>query len=306
MFPLVRAISSSVMSHLARSTNFENFGFAALTSAYLGYEFQDDIKKTFSISAPSGLGDVPVTLPVKKPSHSLPVSSPSSSPAAPSLAGVLSPALSSYGKSVSETNKAVSTGASAISQSITEKEAANEELLGLADDGLLFRNQVEMKIAMDEVAFALNSQSVVHSMIYETLDRNLSLLNATLLTIAQNAKVTTDAKVKEVNLPVIDYTQYYERIAAHADVAKVREEFLTSETSITDLDGVTLAQVKPMELEAIKNASVAREKTDINSQEFDETDFNFPSTLSVLPFLGQSDIYSPNHTTPSYSSKSII
>lgn len=83
-----------------------------------------------------------------------------------------------------------------------------------------------------------------------------------------------------------------------AELAKERETYLQTPVIVRDLDGNAIAEAKPMELATSKDAAIAREKTDINNEEFDES--MFPSLfLPVLPFIGSSDIFNPNHNTPS-------
>lgn len=84
-----------------------------------------------------------------------------------------------------------------------------------------------------------------------------------------------------------------------AKSAKKLTDFKIMPRVTPDLDGNPLSNtLSPMELEAIKNASDARHKTDTNNEEFDES--MFPSlSLPVLPFVGSSDIFNPNHNAPS-------
>ena len=53
----------------------------------------------------------------------------------------------------------------------------------------------------------------------------------------------------------------------------------------------------PREAEAVKNASVSREKTDINNIEFDDVDIpQLPDLPSLLGFLSRGEIFDPEYT----------
>lgn len=106
-------------------------------------------------------------------------------------------------------------------------------------------------------------------------------------TTVQEASANAMLKVATALAPVAEW----------ADHAKVREVYLQTPSVVTDMDGNVLATASPMELTTTKDASIAREKTDINTEEFDES--MFPSlSLPILPFVGSSDIYNPVHATP--------
>ena len=63
--------------------------------------------------------------------------------------------------------------------------------------------------------------------------------------------------------------------------------------NVKDLDGNNVVSVSPRELEAIKNAVIAREKTDINNFELDDDDldhFDLSSVLQKLDLTKLSDI----------------
>lgn len=58
----------------------------------------------------------------------------------------------------------------------------------------------------------------------------------------------------------------------HAQVFK--NEYITTETDIKDLDGNTIASVKPIEAQSIKNITDARHRTDINNFEMSDNDID--------------------------------
>lgn len=98
----------------------------------------------------------------------------------------------------------------------------------------------------------------------------------------------------------IDYSSYYERMASHADSAKVVSSHLQTPQDIKDLDGNVVVTASPMQIEAIKHASDARHKTDTNNQEYDHDDFNNPFDLiPTLPFIGRNSVFDLKKELPS-------
>ncbi|ADR34000.1 hypothetical protein Sulku_1337 [Sulfuricurvum kujiense DSM 16994] len=94
------------------------------------------------------------------------------------------------------------------------------------------------------------------------------------------------------------------KIAGWADMAIEREKIIQTPTTIKDMDGTVIAEnVSPLSISITKDASIAREKTDINSQEFDDDDFNNPfDVIPTIPFISSSDIYNPKHQAPTSNS----
>lgn len=98
----------------------------------------------------------------------------------------------------------------------------------------------------------------------------------------------------------IDYSSYYERMASHADSAKVVSDHVQTVQDIKDLDGNLVATASPMQMQSIKHASDARHKTDTNNQEYDEYDFNNPFDLiPTIPFIGRNSVFDLKKELPS-------
>lgn len=81
--------------------------------------------------------------------------------------------------------------------------------------------------------------------------------------------------------------------------AKPLVDFKLSPQKFNDLDGNFVAEASPAELEAIKHASDARHKTDINNQEFEDDDFNNPFDLiPTIPFIGRESVFDTTSPAP--------
>lgn len=90
-------------------------------------------------------------------------------------------------------------------------------------------------------------------------------------------------------------------IAKWAELAKAKEVYLaTPIAQVIDLDGNLVAEnVSPLSVALAKDASIAREKTDIINTEYDESDFpSMPDKFPTVSFIPSSDIYNPNHEAP--------
>lgn len=104
--------------------------------------------------------------------------------------------------------------------------------------------------------------------------------------------VTTGEPIS--NTPFPDF----EPLMAWATSAKVVSDYMGTPKSISDLDGNLVAETSPMEVQAIKNASDARHKTDINNETFDDTD-NPLSSFDLMPllnFVGRGDTFDVSKT----------
>lgn len=99
--------------------------------------------------------------------------------------------------------------------------------------------------------------------------------------------------------PQKDYSSYFERMASHADSAKVVSEFMQKPQALSDLDGNLVATASPMQMQSIKHASDARHKTDTNNQEYDEDDFNNPfDVMPLLQFAGRASVFDKTSGSP--------
>lgn len=280
-------------------------------AGYLGYEtFKEHSFPLPTINAPSGNNTVSSTLPTSRPSPTvIPPSSttPKTSeiPFAPSMKDVLSVPLDFHAQSVERQDIATSQAVSSLETRALELKEKNQELSNSAS-GTFLNTQVQAKASLDEVGFAINAQTVVQAMIYETLDRNLTLIAGSLAALAQVGNVAPTANAQAVP----DYSMPLDKLAQWATSAKVVSDHAQTEQDIRDLDGNLVARSAPMSMSATYQATKARTATDVNSQEFDLSDFNPISSLglSILPFVGQSSIYNHDWTDSGnpFSPKSIF
>lgn len=80
-----------------------------------------------------------------------------------------------------------------------------------------------------------------------------------------------------------------------ATSAKVKVDHDITPRTIEDLDGNSLAHASPMEIQAIKNASDSRLRTDQNNFEVDDSDFpDLMDSIPLLKFFGRESVYSPS------------
>lgn len=292
--PILEGISAAELLGISGA-----FGSVGL-KAYLGYEYAKE-KIGFG-SAPSGLNNTPVkfgSTPVSKSNTTPSVPVAPVTPVAPSMSKTLSPTLDDYLRSLNRQKSNTQSLSTALTTAGTVVKERNEALTQTAGASKFLVNQVEAKASLDEVSFAINAQSVVHAMIYETLDRNLSLISASLVASAQTAKVATDHTAKIASAPAVpDYSDKLERMAKSADSAKIVHEHAHTVRDIADLDGVVVARAAPMEIIAARNAAHAREKTDIINETFDDID-NPLSGLDLMPllnFVGRGDTFDVSKT----------
>ncbi|MDD2651729.1 MAG: hypothetical protein PHX44_01685 [Sulfurimonas sp.] len=66
-----------------------------------------------------------------------------------------------------------------------------------------------------------------------------------------------------------------------------KDEYAITQTEIRDLDGNVVAIMKPVEIQAVKNSTDARLRTDMNNLEFDNDDFD----MSLTPDLDLSKLF---------------
>lgn len=129
-----------------------------------------------------------------------------------------------------------------------------------------------------------------------TAFRNANIPASTLLKANKSvAGISTPSPVSgtgEVKKPIFD------PLAEWATSAKILADFKMEPQTINDLDGSPISTLSPAQAQAVHHATNARHKTDTNNEEFDES--MFPSlSLPILPFIGSSDIFNPDHTVPS-------
>lgn len=159
-------------------------------------------------------------------------------------------------------------------------DAQNLAQLEKAGSGVFLQNMALSKASIDEISFAINAQSAVFAMIYNTLETHLSILSGVALqslVLDNTAPARTAEGTKIVSYPPIDYTKYYERIASHADSAKDVADYQRTVRSITDVYGNEIVNAKPMEVVAMKDVALAKGEADTNS--LGSADLDFVSSL---------------------------
>lgn len=113
------------------------------------------------------------------------------------------------------------------------------------------------------------------------------------------ATATESLKANETAKAVNSLVTAVAPVSKWAEKAEVREAFLTTAVDAKDLDGnIVMKAVAPMTLTAIKDATIAREKTDTINFTVDESDFPSFDSLPVLPFVGREHIFNPEFSMP--------
>lgn len=228
--------------------------------AYLGYEYLNENTSLFG-SAPSGLNPIPVkfgTKPVSKTTTTPTAPVVPATPVAPSMSKTLSPTLDDYLRSLNRQKANTQSLATTLTTAGTVVKERNDALTQTAGASKFLVNQVEAKASLDEVSFALNAQSVVYAMIYETLDRNLSLISASLVASAQTAKVATDqAKTNASALVTIS-----DRLEPFED-NQIHHRTIASPIPMDSVSARTSAS--PRELAHARDFAFSRGEADTNS-----------------------------------------
>lgn len=113
------------------------------------------------------------------------------------------------------------------------------------------------------------------------------------------ATATESLKANETAKAVNSLVTAVAPVSKWAEKAEVREAFLTTAVDAKDLDGnIVMKAVAPMTLTAIKDATIAREKTDTINFTVDESDFPSFDSFPVLPFVGREHIFNPEFSMP--------
>lgn len=216
--------------------------------AYLGFE---TVKTKFG-SAPTGLNSVPVTFPKKKPA-SVPVA-----PVVPAVPTAVAPALDAYSNSQERQKANTRKMADAMSAAGSTVAARNAELADSAAKSKFLTNQVASKAALDDVSFAINAQSVVMATIYETLDRNLSLISSSLVALAEASSISAEKAFASVDA----LSTISDRLEPFQD----NQEFARTELPVLGLETVGEVSVAaPRVLAHARDFEMARDLADSNS-----------------------------------------
>ena len=308
--PLAITVGKFIVDSLVKSDTFNKVVGAGILGAYFGWENKDKIMPSFG--APSGTHNVPLTLPTTKPvsgagfvlSGNAPAV-PSIIPKNPSLSPVFDPAFEAFRQSKLHGEITSADSYTALRTKADAVNAKNTTLAQTAGVSPFLANMVESKSSIDEVAFAINAQSVIHAMTLESLERNLGLLSSALIGIAglksmeyEHTETIANSTALISKSPAVpDYNIHLEKMAAHAVSAKVVTDHAQTSRAIHDLDGDHVVTMAPMAITAVHEATKARTATDVNSEEF-SPDMIPDVSLLVLPFVGSSGIYNPNYVSP--------
>lgn len=187
------------------------------------------------------------------------------------------------------------------------KSNLSSEVRSLIGVALVVNAQNDKAATAEANASLLDSANALKSMAtalapVSDLARSQEVTNEVARTYYNTASHAISANEVAEQLSTI--AQSFAPVAQWAQKAKVREEILITPRTITDLDGNTLAEgVTPLEMTMAKDATVAREKTDINNQEFDDDDFLNPlDAFPTIPFIPQSGVYDPRYQEPTTNS----
>ncbi len=268
----------------------------AVMSAYYYY---NESKKTPDFPLPVGTSPF-----VDSPDNhvSIPMSPPTSLPTSfkksPSVASPLQFDLDNRKSLKDYLDVSKSSFDSDFSAKSKEVEDANTEQLVKAGSSLFLQNQSLSKASLDDIALGVTSLGAVNGMTYALLEGTLNSIATSLSILAKATQVVpveTAQANKSVSYAPIDYTKYYEKMAAHADSAKVVSDHAATPKTVTDLDGLAVSVAAPMELAAQYHATKARTATDVNSMEYEDADFpNLLDTMPSLKFFGRSTMFDPN------------
>lgn len=294
MLPFLIPVAEAVAVRLGSMAVVDKIALGAIGAlgSFMGYEkTTENLSNPFG-SAPSGKNNVPVTFPIKRP---VPIVSPSVTVPSfdvKSIAPVLSPSLYSYDDSLARQTMTTQTLSNVLSLRGEAVKDRNDTLAQIAGASKFLGNQVESKASLDEISFAVNAQSLVHAMIYETLERNLSLIATALTAGVQVANIGNN--IASVPSVVPDYSVHLEKMALTAVSAKVVHDHAQTVRDIHDLDGAVVARMAPMEAVATKAITGARTSTDINSDDYSGDLPSFPDLFPVLNFSGRSPSFDPS------------
>lgn len=215
--------------------------------AYVGYE---KVSSSVSFgSAPSGKNPIPVVFPTVKKTAPVVGSKPSSA-----LSNALKPVVSAASDSVIRQKESSVSASAALDEFAKRVNEKNSSLSSTAGNSKFLQQQVESKSSLDQVAFAVNSQSVVLAMIYESLERNLSLMAAASVANAKLNDLTSGQVDSSDDLPYVDSGSFYDLLSQ----------------SNPDMDSYRLSQAKVLENEIVsggvlRGVSYSDIKKDVDS-----------------------------------------
>jgi len=201
--PLALALAKAVMTSVKNSSSFDKLVAPAILGSYFAWDNKDKISNPFG-SAPSGLNTVNVpfgTAPIAPASYASP----------PTSSSVLQKSFEDFKKSLDHQQTSTMTLSEALALVGDSTQAKNDILSQSSGNSKFLTNQVEAKASLDEVSFSLNTQNIIHSMIYETLDRNLSMISSSLAVSAASTSLSHDLN-NSSDLPYVDMDTFYSKL----------------------------------------------------------------------------------------------
>lgn len=181
----------------------------------------------------------------------------------------------------------------------------------LQDSGMSFNEAFSLKNQEDVLVESLMSQGLSYPEIKQAVlaFRNVHVPANFLMGVEKGLSGISSPSPVDFSSGEPVKSPDFTSISEWAIQAKAKLDFELNPREVNDLDGNPLANLSPVELQTIKNASDARLRTDQNNLELDETDFPSFDYLPILPFVGRESIFNPNHETPTsnpFSPKSIF
>lgn len=167
----------------------------------------------------------------------------------------------------------------------TDLEVINTKAFKDYVDAPLVSTQYELKRAMESVAEAIHTQTLTSISLLGSLDSNLINIGDGLMAI---------------NRSLVDFAP---SLGLASELASMKAELEFTPITLTDFEGNAMtdslgkqiAPMSPNDLKIVKDAAIARYRTDQNNDEYDDDDI--PSIdlfkLPIMPFVGRSMIFNP-------------
>lgn len=167
----------------------------------------------------------------------------------------------------------------------TDLEVVNTKALKDYVDSPLISTQYELKKAMEAVAEAIHTQTLTSISLLGSLDSNLIDISGGLMAI---------------NRSLVEFAP---SLGLASELASMKAELEFTPMTLKDFEGnpmtdclgVKIPDMSPNSLKIVKDAAIARYRTDQNNDEYDDEDI--PSIddfkLPLIPFIGRSTIFNP-------------
>lgn len=136
----------------------------------------------------------------------------------------------------------------------------------------------------------LNEQIGAHLLYMDMLVTSLEQISSSLQLIA-SASIDSVNKQTDTSLPSEDLLSHLSKLSSFAESAKVRNDFLMEEQTFYDLEGNAITSAHPEQIKAQSSANQTKFHSDTNNDSFDDIDLPSLDSLSILPFVGGSDVF---------------